>query len=172
MNCADCQRKVAGEEVDAAVLTHLDECMECRAFERELAGNAAALRSLEPPEAAYTALRARVMGALPQQRRPAAWWWPVPACAAAIAVVWSFAAFRPQPVPPPVAITYRVPAPEFAYQRTERKPSPMLRRATHNMGWSETQQRSEVAAIKLLTDDPNVVIIWLPNEEANKKGGS
>jgi hypothetical protein len=145
--------------------------MECRAFERDLAGNAAALRSLEPPEAAYTALRARVMDAVRPPRRGAAWWWLATAAAAAIAVVSSLAEFQPQPLPPPATITYRVPAPEFAFKRTEQTPT-VVRRATHNMRWSDTQQRSEVAAIKLLTDDPNVVIIWLPNEEANKKGGS
>ena len=64
--------------------------------------------------------------------------------------------------PPPQAITFGIAPPELSAPPTGAEP--VKRRVPRR-----TEPRQQLEAIKLLTDDPNVVIIWLVD---NKKGDS
>ena len=158
MNCSDWQTRIAADETDdPAVAEHVKVCVECREFACDLAMNMAALRSVEIDPSAYVELRARVMAAIEPKRR-FGWLWSfgaAVAAAACLAVIWWTAPLRGPATPRPQAVVYSIPAP-LPVERTvavhrkklARKPAPLT-------------------AIKLLTDDPNVVIIWLVDE---KKG--
>jgi hypothetical protein len=169
MNCSDWQLQIAAEMEDPALAEHLSCCDACRGFALDLAENAAALRSIEVDPAAYTAVRARVLEAVRPQRR-FAWLWAAAAVAACVAIGWFAAEFR-SPVPLPT-VARKLPAPE-----TDRQPTPLWSRLSNKArGFTPVAAirhprrlvaRSEpLTAIKLLTDDPNVVIIWL----VDKKG--
>lgn len=158
MNCADFETRIAaGESDDAAMAEHMSVCTACRYFAHELAENAAALRSIEVDAAAYTALRARVMAAV-QPKRRFGWLWAAAASAVAVCItlIWLTAPLRVPAPPRPQAVVYPIPAP------------PLVRTVVAN---KKKQVRRPVLleAIKILTDDPNVVIIWLVDD---KKGDS
>lgn len=165
MSCSNWQGRIAADESDdPRVAEHLSGCAECREFARELGDNAAALRSIEIDAAAYVELRARVMDALHPKRRFGWTAWAAAAvsvAAACLAVVWWTAPLRIPDPGRPQAIVYRMPGPPprvqmiAASHRKKQARRPVL------------QQR--LTAIKLLTGDPNVVIIWLVDD---KKGDS
>lgn len=163
MSCADFEVRIAsGETEDPAVAGHISVCSRCREFAHELEENTATLRSLEPDAAAYTALRARVMSAV-QPRRRFAWLWAAAAitAAASVALIWVTAPLRVPEAAPPAAVRFRIPAPPpviAAKAVVTRRKAPVRRPVPQPL-----------QAIKILTDDPNVVIIWLVDE---KKGDS
>lgn len=161
MNCPDCQIRIAADEWnDPAVAGHLAACAECREFSYELAENAAALRSLDLDAAAYTAVRARVMEAVRPRRRFGWIWAPASAALmACVALIWLTVTppLRTPEPPRPLAVVHPVhveppviarPVAVVNKKKPVRKPAPLQ-------------------AIKILTDDPNVVIIWLVDD---KKG--
>ena len=161
MNCADFELRIAaGETDDPAVAEHVLVCSGCREFADDLAENAAALRSIEPDAAAYTALRARVMAAVEPKRR-FGWLWAAAATAivTGMAVFWLTAPFRLPDPPRPVAVVYRIPAPE----------TPVVHTVVVARKKKQARRPILLDAIKILTDDPNVVIIWLVDD---KKGDS
>jgi len=161
MNCADFEKRIAADESDdPAVAEHVSTCSECREFAHNLAENAAALRSMDVDAAAYTALRARVMAAV-QPKRRLSWLWAAAASAVAvcIALIWLTAPLRVPEPPRPLAVVYSIPAPAAVMRTIIAKKKRQARRPIPR----------ELTAIKLLTDDPNVVIIWLVD---NKKGDS
>jgi len=170
MNCKECQWNIAAERDDVlAVREHLGRCESCQRFASELAENAAALRSIEPDGAAYAAVRARVMQAVTPKRR-FSWWW-APALAGTVGLVmvlWMNAMLAPKWTEP-AAITYRVgpPANWAMVGEAPRRPianRPQVKNLPHVL-----KNEPQLTAIKMLTDDPNVVIIWLVD---NKKGDS
>ena len=61
MNCSDFEVQIASESDNPSVAEHIAACRSCRAFAREMAENAAALRAMDLDPAAYTAVRERVM---------------------------------------------------------------------------------------------------------------
>jgi hypothetical protein len=153
--------RIAADEVDdPAIAEHLSICSACREFEHELAENAAALRSIEVDAAAYTALRARVMAAVEPKRR-FGWLWAAAAAAVAacIAFFWLTAPFPPPEPPHLQAVVH-------GGNVLSALPMPVAKKKKR-----KTQVRRPVLleAIKILTDDPNVVIIWLVDD---KKGDS
>jgi hypothetical protein len=162
MNCADFENRIAaGETGDPAVAEHVSTCSSCREFANDLAENAAALRSIDVDAAVYTALRARVMAAVEPKRR-FGWLWAVAATAVmtGMAVLWLSAPLRLPDPPRPAAVVYRIPAPE----------TPVVHRVVATKKRKEQVGRPVLLdAIKILTDDPNVVIIWLVDD---KKGDS
>ena len=158
MSCSDFEARIAADESqDTAVAEHLSACRACREFAREIEENASALRSIEMDPASYTALRARVMAAV-RPRRRFGWLWAAALSAAAgcLATVWWTAPLRAPDPGRPRAIVYRVPA-----------PPPAVRTVTAVHKRKQVSRPVPLTAIKLLTDDPNVVIIWLVDE---KKG--
>ena len=162
MNCADFENRIAaGETDDPVVAEHVGTCSSCREFADDLAENSAALRSIDVDAAAYTALRARVMAAVEPKRR-FGWLWAavaVTAAVACIALVWLTGPLRPPEPPRLQAVVHSttvvsalpMPVPKKR-KKQARRPIPL-----------------RLNAIKILTDDPNVVIIWLVDD---KKGDS
>ena len=153
MNCPDW-------ELDSPEFAeHVKVCEECRELEK----NAAALRELTIPPAAYTGVRARVLGEIQAKRRRAKWWILAPAAAAACAVLvvlWSVA----QPIAPPAPIVAKKDPPNIewtprAIQNTSS--GPRLAKARR------AQKTEQIVAVKMLTDDPNVIIIWLVDQKGD-----
>jgi hypothetical protein len=160
MTCSDWQMRIAAE--DPAAAEHLSGCHACREFAHALSDNAAAMRSIVVDEAAYTAMRARVMEAV-QAKRRVGWLWGAGAAAvtASVVLVWLTAALRVPEAPHPQAITYRIAPPDV--------PVAVVPRMVNRRPARRAEPRRPLTAIKLLTDDPNIVIIWLVD---NKQGDS
>jgi hypothetical protein len=175
MTCSDWQLKIAAETEDSALAEHLGGCEACREFAQDLTENAAALRAIEVDPVAYTAVRARVLAAV-RPRRRFAWLWAAAAgaVAACAALVWFAADFRAPVLLPEVAHKVVSPPPT-APSRLRLGTEPRALASGFRDGASAHRRardrrlvaRTEpLTAIKLLTDDPNVVIIWL----VDKKG--
>jgi len=180
MNCRDWEERIAlaaGGDLDpestAETERHLAECGECRGFAQGIAESLALLRvAHEEPIAAghYTALRAAVMGRLAQQRRPRWTWVWVPAVAAGLAMAAVFLPVRrvekprvymaevrvPEVAPAPVV---PVKAPVRRAQRSHPRQQPRVAPAP--------QPPAEPLVIKLITDDPDVVIYWIADRKGN-----
>lgn len=174
MNCRNWEERIAlyiegdlpaGQATEAE--RHLAECAECREFAATLKGDLSILRAAhsEPIEAArFAAVRARVLDRIQRQRRPA-WWLPwvaVPLAAAAML----FVTFRPRPVEPlPVALSLP-PAPQIQPVEPAAEPTapPAPPRRPRRIRPKLNPRRPpEPLMVKLVTDDPNVVIYWIAN---------
>lgn len=112
------------------------------------------LRDEELPAAALTQVRARVLGQVKPRR--ARWWrWAwVPALAAGLAVVFIVPREQPPVEPPPLL------AKAPAAQPLSRPVPPVLRRPK-----PAPPKSVETYFARILTDDPNVVILWALNTE-------
>ena len=144
MTCAECELLLAGGgEMDAAALEHLCECAECRALQQEFAGNAQAL----------AAMREVTLPARPKRSIP---WLSIAAAAAIAAIVslqmWQFKPTPPRPLrlqaerPDEVTVAIKAPPPAILTQARQAKAKQPLK-------------------IKMLTDDPDVVIYWLVDSQ-------
>ncbi len=189
MNCRDWEERLAlyaggdlGAPERAAVERHLGECAGCQVF---LSGVTEGLRILkeahteQPAEAHFAAVRARVLAQVRREQRP--WWrkgwvYGLAGVAAAVLVV---IALRPRPVPAPppaprVAVSERPPAPlpvkervavpgrrgalraGLPYRRRVRPAEPVI-------------EPAKPLVVKLVTDDPNVVIYWITDTRGDLK---
>ena len=158
MNCVGFETRIAAGEMDQpGVAEHVSACGGCRELANELAKNTAALRSIEVDLAAYTALRARVMAAVRPKRR-LGWVWPSAAAAVAtcIGLIWLTEPLRVPDPPRPLAVVYPIPALPVVREVVVKKKKHVRRPVL-------------LEAIKILTNDPNVVMIWLVDD---KKGDS
>ncbi len=121
-------------------------------------------------EAAYAAVRARVMGRVMEGGGWSRRLGFAAGIAAAALVFFAIRAMEPpriveMPLPPP----YHISAPETATPVVQAVKRRVARpRPRRTMLAAKTEEERPLTAIKLLTDDPNVVIIWLLDE----KGGS
>ncbi len=117
------------------------------------------LRDEELPAAALTQVRARVLGHV--QPRRATWWrWAwVPVLAAGLAVM-TFVPRQQSPVEPPPLIAL---AP--ASQPLSR-PAPAAARRVKPAAQKYVE---ETQFARILTDDPNVVILWALNSEGESQ---
>ena len=170
MNCQECQWNIASEENGLEIREHLAHCENCTRYAAELAENAAALRAIEPDLAAYAAVRARVMEAVRPKRRFVRWWAPALAGAVGLVMVLWVNTIVPRSWPAPAVVSYRV-APPANWAMTRSRPNDNRRRVA-NLAHMPTVARRravhnepQLTAIKMLTDDPNVVIIWLVDKE-------
>jgi hypothetical protein len=163
----------------SAVESHLAECAECRDFAAGLRFDLEALRQehQRPITAAhYAAMRARVMERVHAERRGFPWWrWAlVPALAAAILLLafWPRASQRApvaQRQPARVHATEAVSVPAVVVESASAAPARVHRRrrmvhdaALRAMPIPELPAESpQPMVVKLLTDDPNVVIYWI-----------
>lgn len=169
MSCARWEEKIAlyaegdlPERDTRRVEEHLGECPECRRFAAALAESQLAVKSLrgEAPEAAaLEAVRRRVLEQIASEPRVPGfawgwawkyglaglalavtgglWWWPSPSREAAPPAMVVELPRAPVPAPPPA-------------------PAPKRRRVAR-----PPVVPSEPLMLKLVTDDPNVVIVWL-----------
>jgi anti-sigma factor RsiW len=181
MTCRDWEERIAlhaGGDLPAAeaaqLEAHLAACESCRGVAGMYASGLELLREAhrEPiGEAHYAALRARVLAELRLGRRPAwRWIWIGGLAAAAAAVVlllWPRPVHTPERIIvaaiPPAAVQTVEPA--VAAPARMRHPRRLVRRATVAPLAAvvpEPEKRpAEPLLVKLLTDDPNVVIYWI-----------
>ena len=173
-------RDLAGADA-AEVVRHLADCAGCREAAAAFAWTLEVAREVhaEPiAPAHYAAVRARVMGKLAEERRPvwrSFWAWGLAAAAVAALVValsvgrTSRSAFRagvsaPAATAPEVAVLqYGPAAPVLPVKRPIRKPVAMARPVVRQEGRPGGPPHS--MTIKLLTDDPDVVIYWIADAE-------
>jgi anti-sigma factor RsiW len=187
MSCRDWEERIAlhagGEQTGeqaAEVERHLAECAGCRETAASYGWGLELLREAhrEPiAPAHYAAVRARVLAELGRERRPV--WWPVwgwgLAAAVAVVAVMMFPrpvgrASRPAFLPSaPVAQVSRPATPPKSHTAIA-KPAAHRRHPTlaqvKQEGRPGGPPHLEAVTIKLLTDDPNVIIYWI----ADRKG--
>jgi hypothetical protein len=156
MNCPD------WEQNSAEFAEHVKVCEHCREFEK----NAAALRELTIPPAAFAAVRRRVLSEIQAKKRRTMWWtWSAvaAACVAILGVVY----LAPSPQRPAALVARKDPP------KIEWTARPVFHRVHHkSSGRSLAQARpvrksEPLAVVKMLTDDPNVIIIWLVDQKGD-----
>jgi predicted anti-sigma-YlaC factor YlaD len=171
--CLDWEQEVAGDSESAELAEHLRACESCREFAQELEKNQTALRAIEVHPAAFDAVRRRVLGEIEGERRRTKWWsWSAVAAAAFLAVICFFYAVRRWPTPgAPTPLTARMDPP-----RIERTPPPVRQvaprprihpRFAPDVGKATSAEKTEPLVVKMLTDDPNVIIIWLVDQKGD-----
>ena len=171
MNCVVWEERVAlyaGGDLPAAeavaVEQHVADCAECQGLMSGLRQSLQLLREghaepIEQPH--FAAVRARVISQLESESRP--WWrygWAFALTAAAMAL---FLWFRPQPIEQ-LALT-PLPAPSApAVAKVPPAPIPVrrpgIKRPVHTVA-AKPETPAEPVKVKLLTDDPNVIIYWI-----------
>ncbi len=138
----------------------------------------------DPPEAAVTALHARVMAACEPERglslspdipkpsttadrdcpRPRVPWWTwawAPVAAAVLAVVlWP----QPAPVEPPRPALPAPAASQIAFVRPQPRPKPAARPRPARPEPPEIQPTATPGMVRIATSNPNIVILWSLNE--------
>jgi hypothetical protein len=153
MNCPD------WEQDSAEFREHLKVCDECREFEE----NASALRDLRVPEAAFAAVRQRVLSGIQEKKRRTVWWtWSAVAAAACMALL-AVALVPRDPAPPmPIVAKKEPPKIEWPVQPVHHKSS------GRSLAQARPARKTEpIVAVKMLTDDPNVIIIWLVDQKGD-----
>jgi anti-sigma factor RsiW len=166
MKCRDYEDLIAlwaggdlSQDEARQVESHVAACEACRAFANEMQECRAALAGLR--EAPPMSVRAAVMERVARPQRSWMWLWKPAAAgfaaAAAGFVVWLQGIDTRIP-PPPAAPVVRAAVPaeglEFA-PRPEPKPRVVARSKP------QTVEPQESFMVKLITDDPDVVIYWL-----------
>jgi anti-sigma factor RsiW len=183
MNCSDWEERIAlhaGGDLPPAeaaeVERHLRECAGCQVLASGLQRSLAWLKEEhdEPLAGAhFSAVRARVVAELEQQRRRGALWarrrWGYGLAAAAAVVLLAMLALRP--VRTPVAASHKQPLsdvrgsdtsePRTLESGTAPSHPPPHRRVARRKVKQEPAAQPEPLIVKLQTDDPNVVIYWI-----------
>jgi hypothetical protein len=134
----------------------------------EFEKNAAALRELTIPPAAFAAVRQRVLSEIQaKKRRKNAWWGWSAVAAACVAIL--FVSYLSSNSPRPAAIIAKIDPPKIEWTVVQ----PVAHRVRHkSSGRSLAQARpvrktEPLAVVKMLTDDPNVIIIWLVDQKGD-----
>jgi predicted anti-sigma-YlaC factor YlaD len=174
MNCSNWEQEIAGESESVALEEHLRACGQCREFADELERNRTALRAVEIHPAAFDAVRLRVLDELRSKKQRRTWWaWSAVAAAACVAVLCASIVLQnwKNPAPPKPLVAAKDPlvmlssiAPvqpvARAHQRVHHKFGP----ATASAG---PAHNPEPLVVKMLTNDPNVIIIWLVDQKGD-----
>ena len=164
MNCRDWEEKVAlyaGGDVAPGVEEHLTGCAGCQELANGLRESLGLLREAHGEavdEAHLAAVRARVLSKLQRGGRP---WWVWAMAAAAVLVVVGVAV-RPRPVVV-VAPVARVETPVIVPRVENTAPAAgRSARATRaRVAPAVAVERGEPLMVKLITDDPDVIIYWI-----------
>ncbi len=146
MNCVDWEERIAlysgGDLVaPAEVEGHVAVCPECGAFLRELEANGAALAMLRAQP---------LVVPIRPGARSLRW---LPYAAAVVLALGAGALWRPEPVPLPPAVRTAVEAPRFGPM-----PTPVVRPVKR---LQRRVEEHEPVVVKMLTDDPEVIIYWV-----------
>jgi anti-sigma factor RsiW len=181
MNSSDWEERVAlhaGGDLPPAeaaeVERHLRECAACQVFASGLKQSLALLKEAhhEPlAPAHFSAVRARVVAELEQERRRGALWarrlaWSF-GLAAAVAALLVMLALRPGRTPERRAPVVAANHPPVVVARVSAAPPP----ARHRVAWRVARPivpdtpAPEPLIVKLQTDDPNVVIYWIADRK-------
>jgi len=170
MNCSEWEQEIAVESESAELAEHLKACERCREFAQELEQNAAALRELSIPPAAFAAVRQGVLSEIEVKNRRTMWWtWSAVAAAACVAMIcasYVLPRFQKPAAPAPVIAKINPPKIEWT-------PRPVTHRVHHKSSGRSLAQAAPVrkteplAVVKMLTDDPNVIIIWLVDQKGD-----
>jgi hypothetical protein len=181
MSCSEWEERIAlhagGDlsPVDAeAVERHVAECATCQELLSGLRQSEELLRGAhaEPVDSAhYAAVRARVMSELAGERRP--WWrqaWVYGLVAAAVLLAVSLRPRQPQTVAvmKPAPVTPVLPAPPAAHEAVRQAAAPVHRRPRRKPAVKTVETvtaPAEPLVVKLITDDPDVVIYWITGSE-------
>ena len=188
MNCAEWEERLAlyaGDDLPETarleVERHLAECPGCQIFASDLKQSMAWMQEshAEAPTAADIAVvRTRVMEQLEAERRPLwrwRWAWPLAAACAAVVLLLELAPWSQRTEvarvavnrPPEVAPVGRTPrsaagpqtGPVARRRIRPRRTVPAVTQATLHK-----PEPAEPVTIKMLTDDPDVVIYWIANK--------
>lgn len=177
MNCRNWEERIAlyaGGDLSPReagdVERHLAECSECREFAAAVTESLAALREVheEPLEAAHlAAVRARVLAQLEPKRRSAWRWAWIPALAAVLVAGFFLAGTGRAPVQPPLVALAPPPAPLVPPPAPVNPEPPPAKKPPQRVVRVHRAKRTPPSAeplmVKLITDDPNVVIYWIAN---------
>ena len=134
----------------------------------EFEKNAAAMRELTIPPAAFAAVRQRVLSEIQAKKRLKNAWWGWSAVAAAASVAILCVSYFPSNPPRPAALIGKKDPPKIEWTVV-----PVGHRVRHkSSGRSLAQARpvrktEPLAVVKMLTDDPNVIIIWLVDQKGD-----
>jgi hypothetical protein len=146
MTCQECELLLAE---NGSVEEHLAACASCRLLAEDLRANAAAFESLAADP--LPSVRHEVISRI---RRPIRWPWAIAAAAAILIAVL----FIPKKKPDAIAPTQVV---EILASRERQQPSPMnLPRIR-----SHKKRPTQPVVVKMLTEDPDVVIYWQVESE-------
>jgi hypothetical protein len=165
MNCSDWEREIAGEPESAGIEEHLQGCERCAAFARELEANRVALRELVAPVAAFDVVRRRVLQEIQAKKQRAVWWgWSAVAAAACVAILCvSYVLPMMRNAASPHPIGAKMDPPEIQWT-----PRPVHHRSSGRLtAKAVPAQKTEPFVVKMLTNDPNVIIIWLVDQKGD-----
>ena len=142
---------------------HVAICADCRDLLEDLRSSQAALKTLGAEAvdgALLTAVRAGVLARIDNRRR-LVWPWVAGVTAAlALLILLPAPSGRPAPEPRPVAIAQAPPKVEAAVGRA----GPPARRRHPRRRPVTKPPAAQQLVVKMLTDDPNIVIIWLVDQ--------
>jgi anti-sigma factor RsiW len=175
VNCSQWERQLAllvegdiGEREAREVEVHLAACSACREFVAELRESQAALRELGGEEVdgvALAAVRHRVLAQV--ESRTSAWrfvrrWWHAVPVGVAAAVMMAVVLWPrvPEVEPPPALAVWTPPAPEVVRSAAP----PVMRRVPE----IKAAVAAEPLLVKFFTDDPDVVIYWIIDQNGGK----
>lgn len=168
MNCTECQLQIFDGELSPAATVHLTECEDCRALDREVRLNTAALAEFRDEP-------------LPAERRPRRWqpWVAAMGAAAAalLVVLWGPHQFPHPPVaqppdivrsvdPPLVVAEVLPPAPPVKRQQRVRRPPPAVAQPLP----LPERPPEQPLLVKFFTDDPDVVVYWIVDPNQGEPG--
>jgi len=143
---------------------HVSQCPECRQLRAGLLADLEEMAAAheEPlPVAHYAAVRARVWSELQSKRRRRIWNWVwAGGCAALVAAALALAP-GPLAVAPPAVVRLPAPPPPILPPVL-----PVARRHLHPRHPVSARSAGPVT-VKLLTDDPNVVIYWIIDQQGD-----
>lgn len=149
---------VEGDLSDRDVELHLAGCSGCRELLEDLRASQASLKELTSVDAAFlSVVRSGVLGKLENRRLRA---WPlVLAFAIAAALILAIQAPPQKPVSPSGLAVQEQP-PSQPIEAAQAAPRPKRIRPGHRPP-ARRSAPPELLVVKMLTDDPNIVIIWL-----------
>jgi anti-sigma factor RsiW len=175
MNCPDWQERIAlyaggdlSEREAADVGRHLADCGQCREFLEGIEASQAFVREVHqenvPSAAPYEAVRARVLERI-ESRRRRAWFLGWTAGLAAAAIILMLLLLPRPPAVEPVQFALKPPeAPPIAPRA---RPIPHHRRSRMRPAVPAEVPAAEPLVVKLITDDPDVVIYWIMDNQGD-----
>ena len=172
MNCSDWEERIAlhaGGDLPPAevaeVERHLRECAGCRASAAAFGRGLELLREVHQEPLApvhFAVVRAGVLAKLERKRR---WAWAYGFAVATGALVVLLAPWPGRMPEPPVAVVSHPPAPQL----TPVVEAPAVHGARVRRARQPAARPAEPLMIKLITDDPNVVIYWIADTKGEPK---